>query len=113
VCDPIPPGDARFKFSMSTCNACHTDETLTRFYHIIPTPFGTPANLSPFLSGPITVNDPTNGFARSFDEIMRRILILDQIANGDCRLASPDIFNPIEIKGDEGKLTTGPTSFVH
>jgi hypothetical protein len=113
ICDPIPPGDARFKFSMATCSGCHRSETLTQFYHIIPTPFGTQANLSPFLSGPITVNDPTNGFARNFDEILRRILKLDQLANGDCTFASADIFNPIEVKGEEGKLTTGPTSFVH
>jgi hypothetical protein len=113
ACDPSPPGDARFKFSMATCSGCHKDETVTVFYHIRPTPFGTPATLSAFLSGPITVNDPVNGFARNFDEILRRQLILDQIANGDCRMASPDIFNPIEVNGDEGKLTTGPTSFVH
>jgi hypothetical protein len=113
ACDPSPPGDARFKFSNATCSGCHLAETGTRFYHIVPTPFGTPAGLSPFLSGPITINDPVNGFARTFDEILRRATILDQIANGDCRLATPDIFNPIEINGDEGTLTTGASSFVH
>lgn len=113
VCDPSPPGDARFKFSNATCSGCHLSETLTRFYHILPTPFGTPAVLSAFLSGPLTVNDPVNGFARTFDEILRRATILDQIANGDCQLATPDIFNPIEIKGDEGRLTTGAGNFVH
>ena len=113
VCDPSPPGDTRFKFSMATCSGCHFSETLTPFYHIRPTPFGTPATLSAFLSGPITVNDPVNGFPRNFDEILRRALLLDQIANGDCRFASPDIFNRIEIKGEEGRLTTGPRSFVH
>lgn len=113
VCDPSPPGDTRFKFSMATCSGCHFSETLTPFYHIRPTPFGTPATLSAFLSGPITVNDPVNGFPRNFDEILRRALLLDQIANGDCKLASPDIFNRIEIKGEEGRLTTGSRSFVH
>jgi hypothetical protein len=113
VCDPSPPGDTRFNFSMATCSGCHLDETSTPFYHIRPTPFGTPAILSAFLSGPITVNDPVNGFPRNFDEILRRILILDQMANADCTIASPDIFNPITIKGDEGKLTFGPTGFVH
>ena len=112
-CDPSPPGDTRFKFSMATCSGCHFQETLTPFYHIRPTPFGTPATLSAFLSGPITVNDPVNGFARNFDEILRRILILDQIANGDCKLGAPDIFNRIEITGKEGRLTTGSRSFVH
>lgn len=113
ACDPSPPGDARFKFSMATCSGCHLAETNTTFYHIRPTPFGTPAILSPFLSGPITVNDPVNGFARNFDEILRRIKNLDQIANADCAIGLPDIFNPIVIEGEKGTLTTGPTSFVH
>lgn len=113
ACDPSPPGDARFKFSMATCSGCHLAETNTSFYHIRPTPFGTPAILSPFLSGPITVNDPVNGFARNFDEILRRIKILDQLANADCSIASPDIFNPIVVEGEKGTLTSGPTSFVH
>lgn len=113
ACDPSPPGDTRFKFSMATCSGCHFAETLTPFYHIRPTPFGTPAILSAFLSGPITVNDPVNGFPRNFDEMLRRAVLLSQIANGDCRMATPDIFNRIEIKGEEGRLTTGPRSFVH
>lgn len=112
-CDPSPPGDTRFKFSFNTCSGCHQAETLTRFYHIEPRPFGVPAALSAFLSGPITVNDPVNGFPRTFDEILRRQTILDQIANGNCRMATPDIFNPIVISGDEGKLTTGAGTFVH
>jgi hypothetical protein len=103
ACDPNPPGDTRFKFSMATCSGCHKDETQTSFYHIRPTPFGTPALLSAFLSGPIAVNDPSgNGVIRNFDEIKRRQIILDQIANGDCKIGSPDIFNPIDIRGVEG-----------
>jgi len=113
VCDPSPPGDTRFKFSIATCSGCHFSETVTPFYHIRPTAFGTPAILSAFLSGPIVVNDPVNGFPRNFDEMLRRAIILDQIANGNCRLALSDIFNRIEIKGEEGTLTTGASSFVH
>ncbi|HEX8088874.1 MAG TPA: hypothetical protein VF762_08485, partial [Blastocatellia bacterium] len=113
ACDPPIPGNARFKFSMATCSGCHKDETLTPFYHIRPTAFGTPASLSAFLSGPITVNDPVNGFARNFDEILRRTTILDQLANMDCSIATTEIFNPIEVKGEEGKLTTGSASFTH
>jgi hypothetical protein len=113
TCDPSPPGDARFKFSIATCSGCHLAETNTVFYHIRPTAFGTPAPLSAFLSGPITVNDPVNGFARNFDEILRRIKNLDQIANADCAIGLPDIFNPILIEGEKGTLTSGPTSFVH
>jgi hypothetical protein len=113
TCDPSPPGDARFKFSLATCSGCHRSETNTTFYHIRPAPFGTPAPLSAFLSGPITVNDPVNGFPRNFDEMLRRAKILDSIVNGDCKFASPDIFNRIVIEGEKGTLTTGPNSFVH
>ncbi|MFP5264094.1 MAG: hypothetical protein ACLGJB_19605 [Blastocatellia bacterium] len=112
-CDPPVPGNARFKFSMATCSGCHKDETLTTFYHIRPTAFGTPALLSAFLSGPITVNDPVSGFARNFDEILRRITILDQIANADCSIVTTQIFDPIEVKGEEGKFTSGSASFTH
>lgn len=113
ACDPSPPGNARFKFSIATCSGCHLAETSTSFYHIRPTNFGTPAILSAFLSGPITVNDPVNGFARNFDEITRRAKILDQLANGNCDFAAPDIFNRIVIEGDKGTLTTGSSNFVH
>lgn len=113
ACDPSPPGNARFNFSNATCSGCHRRETFTTFYHIIPAPFGVPAGLSPLLSGPLAVPDPVNGFVRNFDEILRRAIILDQIANGNCRLGLSDIFNRIEIKGDRGTLTTGPSNFVH
>jgi hypothetical protein len=113
TCDPSPPGDARFKFSLATCSGCHRSETNTVFYHIRPTAFGTPAPLSPFLSGPITVNDPVNGFARNFDEMLRRAIILDQILNTDCSVGLPDLFSPIAIEGERGTPITGPRSFVH
>ena len=74
-----------FKFSLNTCSGCHLGETNTSFYHIRPTPFGQPPTLSPFLSGPINVNDPRCGTpVNSFDEMNRRRLILDQIANQIC-----------------------------
>jgi hypothetical protein len=113
ACDPSPPGNARFNFSNATCSGCHRRETFTAFYHIIPTPFGVPAGLSPLLSGPLAVPDPVNGFVRNFDEILRRAIILDQVANGMCKFALSDIFNRIEIKGDKGILTSGQSGFVH
>jgi hypothetical protein len=112
-CDPSPPGNARFKFSLATCSGCHLSETSTSFYHIRPTNFGTPAILSPFLSGPITVNDPVNGFPRNFDELLRRATILDQLANGNCDFGLSAIFNRILIEGEKGTLSSGSGNFVH
>ena len=83
-----PPGacNVEFMFSLNTCSGCHLGETNTTFYHIRPTPFGQPPLLSPFLSGPISVNDPRCGPAvvNNFDEMTRRRMILDQIANQLC-----------------------------
>jgi hypothetical protein len=113
ACGPAPPGEARFQFSNATCGGCHLTETNTTFYHIRPTPFGTPAILSPFLSGPISVVDPVNPpFTRSFDEMLRRAQILDQIANQDCRIGGILIFEPLEVTPD-GELKRKPSAFVH
>lgn len=110
-CGPNPPGEARFQFSFATCSGCHQQETSTPFYHIRPTPFGTPATLSLFLSGPLTVNDPFNGTPRSFDELFRRAQILDQIAHQDCAIGTL-IFEPLEVTPD-GEVRRKPSAFVH
>jgi hypothetical protein len=113
ACDPPgPPGNTRFQFSLNTCSGCHLAETATAFYHIRPTPFGTPATLSLFLSGPLTVNDPTNGAPRNFNEIQRRALILDQLAHLDCSIGTVEI-DPIVVSGEEGRTTSASSSFVH
>lgn len=82
-----PPSgcNPEFKFSFNTCSGCHFGETNTSFYHIRPTPFGQPPLLSPFLSGVVNVNDPRCGTpVNTFDEMNRRRMILDQIANQIC-----------------------------
>ena len=89
LCPPNPTCDPEFNFSFNTCSGCHLSETGTVFYMIRPTPFGSPPILSPFLSGsPITITDPRCGFpfTHTFDEINRRRVILDQIANQICPL---------------------------
>jgi hypothetical protein len=116
-CGPVPPGEARFQFSFATCGGCHLTETNTSFYHIRPTQFGTPAILSPFLSGPITVNDPTivfplPPFPRKFDEMLRRAQILDQIANQDCRLGTKTLLEPLMVT-PKGEIRNRPSAFVH
>ncbi|HKP87680.1 MAG TPA: hypothetical protein VJZ26_16385 [Blastocatellia bacterium] len=112
ACGPNPPGNARFQFSFATCSGCHQQETATPFYHIRPTPFGTPATLSLFLSGPLTVNDPFNGTPRNFDELTRRAIILDQIAHQPCPIAETVVTEPL-IVTPEGEARQRPSSFVH
>jgi hypothetical protein len=113
ACGPVPPGEARFQFSNATCGGCHLTETNTTFYHIRPTPFGTPAILSPFLSGPISVVDPVNPpFTRNFDEMLRRAQILGQIATQDCRIGGTLIFERLEVT-PAGEINRRPSAFVH
>lgn len=112
-CDPFVPGEARFQFSNATCGGCHLTETNTSFYHIRPTPFGVPALLSPFLSGPISVLDPVNTTTtRNFDEMLRRAQILLRTATQDCRLGGTGIFEPLEANSN-GELKRKPSAFVH
>ena len=59
---PIPDREARHRFSLSTCNGCHTGETYTTFTHIGAEPFGTTASLSAFMTG-TWVNDPADWHA--------------------------------------------------
>jgi hypothetical protein len=73
--------EARHKFSINTCNACHATETATAFTHVKPAPFGTVAGLSGFMTG-ISVADPADGApTRTFNEFERRSLDLDQLVN--------------------------------
>ncbi len=80
----ITSREARHKFSLQTCNGCHQGETNTEFTHIKPTPFGTPAELSGFMTG-ISVADPPDGSPiREFNELQRRAADLDQLVNSSC-----------------------------
>lgn len=76
--------EARFLFSLGTCNACHTGETGTNFTHVSPAPFGAPAGLSGFLTG-ITIADQVDGFpTRIFNDLLRRAEDLDALVNSSC-----------------------------
>ena len=73
--------EARHKFSLNTCNACHATETGTAFTHVKPGAFNTPVQLSLFMTG-ITLPDPVDGTpSRTFNEFERRALDLDQLVN--------------------------------
>ncbi|HEY8944410.1 MAG TPA: hypothetical protein VIM73_09110, partial [Polyangiaceae bacterium] len=72
--------EARHKFSLNTCNGCHSVETGTFFAHIMSRHWEEEAPLSGFLSGidpnsgaPMQAADPVNGQIRSFNEFERRV----------------------------------------
>jgi hypothetical protein len=72
---PGTDNEARFHFSANTCNGCHSSETNTTFLQIAPRFSGTPAQLSPFLTGTI-VFDPVTGEPRALNEQNRRNRIM-------------------------------------
>jgi hypothetical protein len=75
----VTDGEAKFKFSFATCNACHSGETGTGFTHVSPRPHGSPAALSGFLTG-ITVTDPRDHVtARTFNDLRDRSVILSTL----------------------------------
>lgn len=78
--------EARFKFSLGTCSACHAGETNTVFYHIRTSAPGVVAPLSPFLNNsPHNVVD-VRGIPRQFNEMDNRKQALASLANQSCRI---------------------------
>jgi len=99
--DGAPSGSAisndfdRHVFSLNTCSGCHGGETQTFFTHVDPTPFGSEAGLSGFLTGEagrggpedadgdannnlMTVNDPSGApFLIQYNDLRRRSIDLD------------------------------------
>jgi len=64
--------EARFHFSLNTCNGCHSaQETNTVFLQITPRFPGNEAQLSSFLTG-TTVFDPVTGQQRNLNDLARR-----------------------------------------
>lgn len=91
----INNNDARNKFSLNTCNACHGAETsTTRFTHISPRQAGQPASLSQFLIGDasgtlaqptqFTMNDPVSGSPRTYGDLLRRQSDLSSLLSNKC-----------------------------
>lgn len=61
----------RHKFSLSTCNGCHSEETGTHFAHIQSREWDFEAELSKFMTG-VLAPDPVTGELREFNEFARR-----------------------------------------
>ena len=62
---------ARHLFSVNTCNGCHGGETSTTFLHVAPRAKTSVAALSTFMTGK-TVRDPVSGVTRTFSDLSRR-----------------------------------------
>ncbi|WP_342375152.1 hypothetical protein NVS55_28135 [Myxococcus stipitatus] len=80
---PLVSTEARHKFSVNTCNGCHSGETNTFFLHVDPRPEGQPAALSPFLMGTGDMPDrfdPT--VTRSFADLFRRQMDMTALVCG-------------------------------
>ena len=85
----ITGDDARHHFSLNTCSGCHGGETSTQFLHVRLAAFGSPAQLSGFLTG-ISVTDPAGRPAgsptvRSFNDLERRRGSLEGLICTQCR----------------------------
>jgi hypothetical protein len=82
---PTKAGEVRHKFSLNTCDGCHSGETKTFFTHVDP--LTSPSLLSGFLTGavpPNPVNDPgmEPGVQRSFNDLKRRGQALENFSLG-------------------------------
>jgi hypothetical protein len=98
----IASNDAREKFSLATCNGCHTGETGTHFRHL---GLGIPP--SGFLTG-IDVPDPEHPKTiRHFDDLARRAVALANLASGFCLDANPPALAVVPPPFDPGIVELG------
>jgi hypothetical protein len=75
----IQSPEARFHFSVNTCNGCHASpETHTEFLHVKPRQAGEAAELSAFLTG-VAIHDPFSGELRVLNDLGRRKADLERI----------------------------------
>jgi hypothetical protein len=79
----------RHKFSVNTCNGCHSCDTGTEFVHISPTS-GIPASLSGFLTG-TSVEDTQFPADKTwtFADLDRRFVDLYNVADSVCLFVPP------------------------
>lgn len=85
----IAQNEARHAASLDACNGCHAGETGTPFVHIDPASTGPQADISGFLTG-ITLPDPKiAAVTRTFDDLDRRELDIQQVAQLACLALHP------------------------
>ncbi|AZO00707.1 hypothetical protein EJ066_28375 [Mesorhizobium sp. M9A.F.Ca.ET.002.03.1.2] len=82
LADPL---ETRRKFSLATCNGCHSGETATQFTHIGTRDMATPAQLSGFLLGEdITV--PQGGGTHHYEDLTEREIAMSNLLGRSCLL---------------------------
>jgi hypothetical protein len=75
--------EARHKFSLNTCNGCHSsEETNTTFLQVFPRSTGERSFLSPFLTGTTTF-DAVTGEPRVLNDLARRNDDLERLVCGE------------------------------
>jgi subtilase family serine protease len=74
----IANNEARFRFSINTCNGCHSGETGTPFLHVSPRPAGVPSQLSTYLTGKVHP-DPVTGTPRSMNDLETRKSLIGEV----------------------------------
>lgn len=80
----LPENWGRHRASLNSRNGCHAGETNTIFVHVDPSTPGLPADLSGFLTGN-NVPDPAFGNpVRSFNDLARREIDIQQVAALNC-----------------------------
>ena len=102
----IVDNEARFRFSVNTCNGCHAGETGTAFLHIAPRQLGTVSALSGVLTGR-TQPDPVTGVPRTFNDLAARAEALKRVI---CAASAPGpltitITAPVAGAGVSGLVT--------
>jgi hypothetical protein len=80
----IATNQARFQFSLNTCNACHGRETNTPFTMVNIAPFGTEAVLSGFLTGETVIDPVDPATSRAFNDLLNRAGKLQSFADAFC-----------------------------
>jgi hypothetical protein len=99
--------EARHRFSLATCDACHTAETRTKFVHVKPRAAGAQSDLSDFLTGAnMPVVDPVSHVNRNFHDLLDRQMKLDATAHLTC-------FNPADFALEELNFRPLPPAFRH
>lgn len=103
--------DARFHFSVNTCNGCHAGDTNTGFLHVFPRGQGQVAQLSGFLTG-IVVPDRVTGTPRTFNDLSVRseslLAVLCQVPTAPA--ASVTITSPTAGATLRGQVTLRATA---
>jgi hypothetical protein len=108
----IIDAEARFRFSINTCNGCHAGETGTRFLHVSPRPAGIQAELSSFLTGKIQL-DPVTGAPRAMNDLeTRRGLIGEVLCGSGLGVAITVPATGATLRGPSTMTAAGPAGVL-